>query len=371
MSFSLLCQGVEAIILALMDEGKKLLAQWVLIVGLIAWNAPMLGAQPLEARGFAGKNLHLYPLGWSSEGRWGALIGRDGPSEKGVRILVIDAVTDEVLHRSSVLEWKGVEEFEAFWNRYKKKIQEVAASFRLESTLKPDVRDARFITDGARYEFFMEPASPAVGAYVIRIRSSRGGSKEVYRSSSAIAPARSILLGVVLSPFEKRALAIIRERGPNGSGIANYRFSGAHLTLGFSAAPSGSSGSTDSLTANGSSSKPGSVINAVFNGQEYLLRSRLAAGADPNEKDLRGYSALLLAARLGHWGMIPHLLSADAFPNPQDAEGRTPLHHAAFAYHVGAIRALLKAGADKHIVDRSGLKPADLVADGTIKSLLR
>jgi len=371
MSLSLLCQLVATIILAWMGENQKLLARWMLLVSLIAWNTLNMSARPSEAVGFAGNSLHLYPLGWSSEGRWGALIGRDGPSEKGVRILVIDAVTDEVLHRSRVLEWKGADEFEAFWSRYEAMIQGVVATFRLESTLKPDVRDARFITEGASYEFFMEPASPAAGAYVVRIRSSRGGSKEVYRSSSANAPAQSTLLGVMLSPFEKRALVIIRERAANGGEIANYRFSGAHLTLGFAAAPSGGSGSAGSVTSSGSSDKPGGVVNAVLNGQEYLLRSRLAAGADANEKDPRGYSALLLAARLKHWGMLPHLLAADAFPNPQDAEGRTPLHHAAFAYHVGAIRALLKAGADKHITDRSGLRPADLVADETIKSLLR
>jgi ankyrin repeat protein len=173
----------------------------------------------------------------------------------------------------------------------------------------------------------------------------------------------------MVSPFEARALAVIRELPPDsagGTGEEGYRFSGAHLTLGFSSTVSRPAG-----TPIPSSAGTLSIVNAVFNGQEYLLRARLAAGADPDEKDIRGYTALLLAARLRHWLMVADLLAAGASPNPRDAEGRTPLHHAAFAGNEAAVRALLKAGADRGIADLGGLKPADLAADRTIKALLR
>jgi len=309
------------------------------------------GEPPAEARGFSGGGLHLYPLGWSSEGRWGALIGREasagGPD---IRIIVIDAVTDEVLHFSGPLEWGGPESFTVFWLRYSKKVMEVTESFHLESSLKPDVRDVRFTTGGYNYEFTMDPPSPVSGAYTLRIQSSRGDVKDVYRSPAS-SPAKTVLLGALVSPFEERALAIIREDG-------SYRFSGAHLVMGF--AYRQSVGKTT-----------GMLISAVFNGQAYLVRSRLSAGADPDEKDERGYTALLVAARLGLWGISADLLSAGASPNLRDADGRTALHYAAFAGDAGAVGKLLEAGADKTIRDNAGRTPGDLAAEATVRGLLR
>ena len=306
---------------------------------------------PAQARGFSGHALHLYPLGWSSEGRWGALIGREasagGPA---IRILVIDAVTDEVLHYSDALVWSGPDSSDAFWNRYSALVLEIAASFDLESTLRPDVRDARFTTGGYNFEFTMDPPSPVDGRYTLRIQSSRGDVKDVYRSPASSPPGMSVLLGALVSPFEERALAVIREDDA-------YRFSGAHLTLGFAYRQS--------------SKTPGGLLSAVFNGQEYLVRSRLASGADPDEKDERGYPALLVAARLGHWGMVADLLSAGASPDSRDGNGRTALHHAAFAGDEEAVRRLLASGADRTIRDRAGRIPGDLAAEATLRVLLQ
>ena len=228
---------------------------------------------------------------------------------------------------------------------------ETAASFHLESSLKPDVRDVRFTTGGYNYEFTMDPPSPASGAYTLRIQSSRGDVKKVYRSSDSPPPGNAVLLGALVSPFEERALAVIREDG-------SYRFSGAHLTLGFAYRQS-------------SGNSSGKLISAVFNGQEYLVRSRLAAGADPDEKDERGYTALLLASRLELWGIAADLLSAGASPNPRDKEGRTPLHYAAFSGEEETVRKLLAAGADRTIRDGSGSTPGDLAAEATVRALLQ
>jgi hypothetical protein len=312
---------------------------------------PVSAETPTEARGFSSEGLHLYPLGWSSEGRWGTLIGQETSiGGSGIRILVIDAVTDEVLHYSNLMAWSGPDSFDAFWGRYSALVDEISASFGLELSLRPDVRDARFTTGGYNYEFVMDPPSPAQSSYTLRIQSSRGDVKDVYISPADESPRRTVLLGALVSPFEERALAVIRE--DNG-----YRFSGAHLTLGF--------------VYRQSSNRPGGLLSAVFNGQEYLVRSRLAAGADPNEKDERGYSALLVAARLGHWGIADQLLSYEASANPRDGDGRSPLHYAAFAGNEDAVRLLLAAGAIKGSRDNAGSLPVDLAADATLKSLLQ
>ncbi|MDF1566735.1 MAG: ankyrin repeat domain-containing protein [Spirochaetaceae bacterium] len=341
-----------------MTKGRKS----AIILLLLALGCTAAWAEaPQEARGFAGDGLHLYPLGWSSEGRWGALVGRDdsgtGPN---IRILVMDAVTDEILLLSDPLPWSGEGSFGVFWDLFAPRVEEIVSSYNLETTRRPDVRDPVFTTGGVSYEFVMNPPSPADGRYTLRITSSRGDSKEVYSGPAADPPDRSYLLGALVSPFEERALAVIRELPTFKTGSASYRFSGAHLTLGFTS-------SAQSRVFSGN----GGVLTAVFNGQESLVRSRLASGADAEETDTRGYPALLVAARLDHWDIVGLLLDAGVSPNPVDSDGRSALHLAAFVGEEEAVRRLLAAGADKNRVDLAGLKPADLAADPAVRGLLR
>ncbi len=331
---------------------------------LIFWgilSAQLWAQMPGETKGFAGSGLHLYPLGWSSEGRWGAVIGQENGEQPSVYMLVMDAVTDEVLYKSGKMEWSGPEEFGSFWNRYGASIMKKAKDFKLDTSSRPDVRDPRFVTGGTEYNFIMSPPSPAKGAYSLRIKSSRSGSKSVYRSPAASAPDQSFLLGALVSPFEQRALAVIREMPRYGKGEPAYRFSGAHLSQGFS------SSGTDVSAARAK----GSLISAVFNGQEYLVRARLATGADPESKDKRGYTALLTAARLGYWTMVNDLLAAGASPLPRDRDGRSALHYAAFAGETESVKALLKAGASKTGRDNAGRTPGELAASPEVQKLLR
>jgi hypothetical protein len=254
-----------------------------------------------------------------------------------------------------------------FWQQNKGLINKISGDYKLENSGKPDVRAAHFSTGGYNYDFFTEPPSPVSGAYTLYIRSNRGDQKTVFKSSQSGTPQKTDLLGALISPFEKRALAVLIEYDKTGS--ASYRFSGAHLTQGFKY----SSGTSGTGGASGSSSgkAKASVISAVFNGQEYLVKSRLAAGADPDEKDKRGYPALLVAARLGHWNIAADLLKAGADPDCADIDGRTPLHYAAFEGNEDAVRKLLNSGADKNIRDKAGLTPEDLAVQETLKALLR
>ncbi|KGM42755.1 hypothetical protein S1OALGB6SA_531 [Olavius algarvensis spirochete endosymbiont] len=309
---------------------------------------------PSEARGFSKGNLHLYPLGWSSEGRWGTLIGTDRKFDQSeITILVIDAVTDEILHRSNPLPWSGQTSLDVFWERYGRRVDEIIATYKLESSLRPDVRDARLYTGGYTYEFVLEASEQSNRGYSLSIKSSRGDSKEVYNSPPDKRANEVKLLGAVVSPFESRALAIVYEGD-------SYRFIGAHLTLGFI------------RISNEASTKSNSdaMISAIINGQIYLVRNRLAAGLNPNQKDSRGYSGVLIAARLGHWHIMADLLAAGALPVGKDSEGRTALHYAAFAQNEEAIRKLLSAGSNPRTKDNAGLSPAQLIARPELKSLL-
>jgi len=330
----------------------------VLLLNAVFSPAQVTSTQgPAEAPGFSVGNLHLYPLGWSSEGRWGALIGTDrktGQSE--IVILVIDTITDEILYRSSPLPWSGQTSIAAFWELHVRRVDEIVATYKLEPSLRPDVRDAHLYTGGYRYEFVLEAGTQSNPGYRLTIKSSRGDFKRIYTSP----PGKQIdgvkLLGAFVSPFEQRALAVVYEG-------ESYRFIGAHLTLGFNRGPN----KFPTKVAGGSDA----LISAIINGQYYLVKSRLASGLNPNQKDSRGYSGVLIAARLGHWLIMNELLAAGASPDEEDSEGRTALHYAAFAQNEGAVRKLLSAGASTRVKDAGGLNPAQLAVRPELRALLK
>ena len=74
----------------------------------------------------------------------------------------------------------------------------------------------------------------------------------------------------------------------------------------------------------------------------------LSGGADPNQKDSAGWSALHFAATRNAPEIVMQLLEAGADPNAKlSAEGGTPLHKAVSArVDVGIVRELLRGGAD-------------------------
>lgn len=338
---------------------------FIFIMGLITQPEGLVAQStetpPKEMKGLGGGKLHIFPLGWSSEGKWGTLIGKEASSNSStgtLKMLIFDSVSDEILYESKEVTWSTPGSIEKFWNRNAPTILKIMRSFNLQYSTKVDVRGARFITGGVKYTFSLTPPSPADGAYALQLNSSRGDSKNVYKSSKESTPKRTWLQGAIISPFEQRALAILREQSGT-KGEMQYRFSGAHLLVGFVSSSSPAK------------EQQGNLITAIFNGQEYLVQSRLAGGADPNTQDKRGYPALLVAARLGHWQIVIDLLKAGAQPNAQDDSGRTALHHAAFANNTEAVRALLSSGADIKIRDAAKRSPEELSADAKIRKLLQ
>ncbi len=90
----------------------------------------------------------------------------------------------------------------------------------------------------------------------------------------------------------------------------------------------------------------------------------LNAGADPNERNDSGATALHLAARFNPSGaVIKALLEAGADLNLHDNPGRKPLHLAAWQNpSAAAIKALLEAGADPNEPTHLGFTPLFLAA---------
>ena len=152
-----------------------------------------------------------------------------------------------------------------------------------------------------------------------------------------------ILKGYIRSPHEKRiAVVSLVKSGSEAASLSwHYRVFGAHLTLGFSPVET----------------KGSQLAEAVLNGQLYVSRMFLENGADPDEKDPRGYTALLLAARRGLWDIVGMLLQAGADPNPADDRGRTPLHYAVAADAADITALLVEKGADPDKNDSTGLTP--------------
>ena len=89
----------------------------------------------------------------------------------------------------------------------------------------------------------------------------------------------------------------------------------------------------------------------------------LESGADPNESDESGWSALHAAAVRDHPAVVAKLLAAGAAVDSRDQAGFTPLLNAAAA-GPAVIEQLLSAGADPMAEDeRFGWRPLDRFAE--------
>ncbi|MBB2201476.1 ankyrin repeat domain-containing protein [Gluconacetobacter tumulisoli] len=98
-------------------------------------------------------------------------------------------------------------------------------------------------------------------------------------------------------------------------------------------------------------------LDAARDGQTDLVEGFLAAGMDPDLRDGRGYSALILAAYNSHDETVACLLAHHAAVDLQDAKGATALAGVAFKGDLAVARLLVAAGAGIDVPNHVGRTP--------------
>jgi uncharacterized protein len=114
------------------------------------------------------------------------------------------------------------------------------------------------------------------------------------------------------------------------------------------------------INARDVSTGEGALHIVIKRGDSTYLRYLLQRGADPNLRDGRGNTPLLLAAQLGQADLVPILTAARANPNLANSGGETPLIRAVQQRDVPTVRALLAAKANPDQTDNlAGLSARD------------
>ena len=86
-----------------------------------------------------------------------------------------------------------------------------------------------------------------------------------------------------------------------------------------------------------------SMSQAASAGQADAVSAFLARGANPDARDARGRTALMLAASAGHYETVRRLLAGGATKNLKDADGKTALDFATEHQHVDLIALMREA----------------------------
>ena len=107
-----------------------------------------------------------------------------------------------------------------------------------------------------------------------------------------------------------------------------------------------------------------SLINAVKNGNVNAIRKLLNNGANVNQADEDGWTALMQASILGRAEIVKFLLAKGANVNKASKKGVTPLYHATVFNHPEVVKLLLAApGIDVNKADKDGRTPLYWASD--------
>ena len=104
--------------------------------------------------------------------------------------------------------------------------------------------------------------------------------------------------------------------------------------------------------------------DAARRGDVTDVRRQLRLGAQVNERDYQGLTALHWAAAAGHVAVARALIEAGADVDAPSPEGVTPLHVAAHMGHREVADLLIARGADANARDHQGRTAADWAARG-------
>ena len=104
----------------------------------------------------------------------------------------------------------------------------------------------------------------------------------------------------------------------------------------------------------------GALHIVIKRGDAMYLRYLLSRGADPNLRNGRGDTPLLLAVQYGQSGMVDVLTAARANPNLGNGGGETPLIRAVQKRDLALVRTLLAANANPDQTDNvAGMSARD------------
>ena len=106
--------------------------------------------------------------------------------------------------------------------------------------------------------------------------------------------------------------------------------------------------------------KHGTIHSAVGGGDVEAVKEFLAAGADVNVKDKRGFTPLHWASISGHKEAVELLIDNGADVNAMRGGGGTPLSYAASWGHEEIVELLIANGADVNVKDAFSETPLDV-----------
>ena len=105
---------------------------------------------------------------------------------------------------------------------------------------------------------------------------------------------------------------------------------------------------------------PDALHHAAQAGDIDALEVAIAAGADVNARDARGWTALMHAANKGYTLLVPLLIEANAEVDIRAPDGATALFIAAVHGHAEVFARLMQAGADASIAGPQGRTPVEV-----------
>lgn len=104
--------------------------------------------------------------------------------------------------------------------------------------------------------------------------------------------------------------------------------------------------------------------------QPQAVQLLLGQGANPNQQNPIGETALHQAVEYGNIDVAERLLRGGAEPGLQNHEGETPLHLACSKDNRDMVQLLLRFKADINIVTKTGFRPVDLCQNEEVRELL-
>ncbi len=105
---------------------------------------------------------------------------------------------------------------------------------------------------------------------------------------------------------------------------------------------------------------------ARSNGSKEFIDFIISSGADINNQNKIGQTALHTAARLGSIGALDSLLTKGADVNIKDIQGKTALHDAIVTNHPNEILLLIEFGANLHSKDKYNHTPIDVAQTASL-----